>query len=68
MNETFYAVCFDNDPDFPGKLQWCNLGDMADPGNLTKSLERAQWERDDMAKHYPQINYRVMRLTAEDVL
>ena len=66
MSLEYYAVCFDNDEDFPGMLQWLNIGDFDNPGNLTDSYSVAKEHMEDMLKLFPDINYRVVALKVQD--
>lgn len=71
MNK-LYSVVFDNDPDFPGQLQFCNVAsdeDFMDGAgtNITADLAYAK-EVAAMCKfNYPEIDYRVVEITMKDV-
>lgn len=67
-----YAVVFDNDPDFPGQLQFCNVEDgravlQGCGTNVTPSWEHTEASRLRLESLFPEINYRVVRVTLQEV-
>ena len=64
MNKEFYAVSFDNDTDFPGMLQWLNMGGEF-PGNLVDNYNDAKDHMEAMKEMYPDINYKIVTLVVQ---
>lgn len=68
IDKRFYAISFDNDPDFPGLLQWVNVGEYyGEATNLTESLDVVMSVFDSVSSEYPSLNYRVHQLTAQEI-
>lgn len=72
MNK-LYSVVFDNDPDFPGQLQFCNVASDEEywtggGTNITQNLEYAT-EVANMCKfNYPEVNYRVVEVALKEMV
>ena len=71
-DKKLYAVVFDNDLEYPGQLQFCNVEDgrpvlQGCGTNITPSLEHAEASLMRLKSLYPEISYRVVQVTLQEV-
>lgn len=71
MNK-LYALVFDNDEEFPGVLQFCNVASDEDylqgaGTNISEDLGYVQKILSNCKEHHPQYNYRIVEIVVKDV-
>lgn len=70
MNK-LYALVFDNDEEFPGVIQFCNVASDEDflqgaGTNVSDNLEQVQSFLSSSKEAYPSYNYRIVEIVVKD--
>lgn len=67
-DKQLYAISFDNDPHYPGLLQWVNVGECyGEATNITESLDVVRSVFDSVSAEWPKVNYRVYKIVAQEI-